>query len=257
MRFCAAFRLCGGACWGRDNQLFRNNSMKNIERLIYGLSLTLLVFVVAVIPGSRLPLRSAVIPSSFITHSIMLLLSLVLIVCTRKQVDYRFSVPKIKRIVKPFLFGFVASVAVNFIMVVLTKKMGGKVEGHAALATMNPLQTFLFVFLYASIAEEFLFRGFLMNILKPMKTKGFTLFKKRISVPVLVSSIAFSLAHLVLIATGANVFFLVRILLFTFVLGLIAGYYQEKNDNHAFAIIVHMSGNLMAVVSALLMSCGA
>lgn len=42
-------------------------------------------------------------------------------------------------------------------------------------------------------------------------------------------------------------------LVFTFALGLIAGYYQEKYDNHAFAIIVHMAGNLMGLVSILMM----
>lgn len=46
---------------------------------------------------------------------------------------------------------------------------------------------------------------------------------------------------------------MIRMLVFTFVLGLIAGYYQEKYDNHAFAIIVHMAGNLMGLVSILMM----
>jgi membrane protease YdiL (CAAX protease family) len=36
------------------------------------------------------------------------------------------------------------------------------------------------------------------------------------------------------------------------VLGLIAGYYQEKYDNNAYAIIVHMSGNLMGLIGALI-----
>jgi len=38
---------------------------------------------------------------------------------------------------------------------------------------------------------------------------------------------------------------------------MIAGYYQEKYDNNAFAIIVHMSGNLMGVIGALLMNVNA
>jgi membrane protease YdiL (CAAX protease family) len=49
--------------------------------------------------------------------------------------------------------------------------------------------------------------------------------------------------------------FLIRIVLFTFVLGLAAGYYQEKYENNTlYAIIVHMGGNFPGVLSALLMN---
>ena len=137
-------------------------------------------------------------------------------------------------------------------MAVLTKILGGEVESHFALEVMSPLQVFLFIFIYASVAEEVLFRGFLQNILKPLKNKGIKLFKRHISVPVMISAVAFSLAHLTLIASGANNFFIVRILIFTAVLGLIAGYYQEKYENNAYAIIVHMGGNFMGLIAALL-----
>ena len=112
---------------------------------------------------------------------------------------------------------------------------------------------FLFTFILASVAEEFLFRGFLQNYLKPFSDKGFKLFRRRISLPVLVSAVAFSLAHLILLVSGVEALFMIRMLVFTFALGLIAGYYQEKYDNHAFAIIVHMAGNLMGLVSILMM----
>jgi membrane protease YdiL (CAAX protease family) len=67
----------------------------------------------------------------------------------------------------------------------------------------------------------------------------------------MIAAVAFSLAHLILITSGANAFFIVRTLVFTFVLGLIAGYYQEKYDNNAYAIVVHMGGNLMGLITAL------
>ena len=69
----------------------------------------------------------------------------------------------------------------------------------------------------------------------------------------LVSAVTFSLAHLILLVSGVEALFMIRMLVFTFALGLIAGYYQEKYDNHAFAIIVHMAGNLMGLVSILMM----
>ncbi len=87
-----------------------------------------------------------------------------------------------------------------------------------------------------------------------MKTKEVNIFKRKISVPVIISAIVFGLAHLILITTGAGGLFLLRVVVFTTVLGVIAGYYQEKYNNNAFAIIVHMSGNSLAVVGTLLMS---
>jgi membrane protease YdiL (CAAX protease family) len=119
---------------------------------------------------------------------------------------------------------------------------------------MSPLQIFVFIFIYASIAEEVLFRGFLMNILKPVSIKGIKVFKRNLNFPVIISAVIFGLAHLILITTGAGGLFLLRIVVFTTILGLIAGYYQEKYNNNAYAIIVHMAGNIMGVIGALLMS---
>jgi membrane protease YdiL (CAAX protease family) len=171
-----------------------------------------------------------------------------------KHVKYNIAWPKFKKTLKPILFGFLAAVIVNAFMIALTKGLGGEVESHFAFDLMSPLQVFLFIFIYASVTEEVLFRGFLQNILKPLKDKGVKIFKRHISVPVIIGAIVFGLAHLILITSGANTFFIVRTLVFTFSLGLIAGYYQEKYDNNAYAIIVHMGGNFMGLIAALLMT---
>ena len=58
-------------------------------------------------------------------------------------------------------------------------------------------------------------------------------------------------AHLiVLTARRGDPFFLLRIVLFTICLGLLAGYYQEKYNNHASAIMVHMAGNFLAIIAS-------
>ncbi len=194
------------------------------------------------------------LPYTFATHTAMLILSVGLIYGLKKHVNYKIALPPFKKILKPVLFGILATIIVNIVMNVATNISGGKVEVHAALTKMSPLQVFLFVFIYASIAEELLFRGFLLNMLKPIKLKGIKIFKRNVSMPVLISAVAFGLAHLILITTGAGGLFILRIVVFTTILGIIAGYYQEKYDNNAFAIIVHMAGNLMGVIGALLMN---
>jgi membrane protease YdiL (CAAX protease family) len=169
-------------------------------------------------------------------------------------VDYKISLPRFKETLKPVLFGILTAIIINVFMGMITKILGGRIEAHPALVKMSPFQIFIFVFIYASIAEEVLFRGFLLNILKPLKTKGMRIFRRNISIPVIISAVAFGLGHLILITTGVSGLFLLRIVIFTTVLGLIAGYYQEKYNNNAFAIIVHMAGNLIGVIGALLVN---
>jgi len=192
--------------------------------------------------------------NSFGTHSLLLILSIILIYGLRNYVNYKISIPQFKKLLKPALLGLLATIIVNFSMSIITKILGGQVEQHPAFIKMPPLQIFIFVFIYASIAEELLFRGFLMNFLKPLIIKGIVVLKRSISVPVIISAIAFGLGHLILITTGVGGFFLLKIVIFATILGLIAGYYQDKYDNNLFAIIVHMAGNFMGVIVALLMN---
>lgn len=228
--------------------------MKNNERIIYGILITIAVFIISTFLGSKLDLNIEFIPYSFVTHSLMIILSIGLIYSLRKYVNYKIQLPQFKKILKPILVGLFATIITNIFITIITIILGGKAENHIAFSKMSPLQIFIFIFIYASVAEELLFRGFLMNILKPLTSKGFKILNRNISLPIIISAVAFGLAHLILITTGASVFFLFRTIVFTTILGLIAGYYQEKYDNNIFAIIVHMSGNFMGVIAALLMN---
>ena len=234
--------------------LIKYSEMKNNEQVLYGLVITIVVFAISTVTGRELHLNIDFLPNSFVTDSVMLLLSIIAIYTFRKYVDYKISVPEFKKIIKPILLGVLATIVVSILMAIITKIFNGKIEAHPLMLKMSPLQVFIFIFIYASIAEEILFRGFLMNILKPLKMKGISVLKRKISVPVIISAFAFGLGHLILITTGVGGLFLLKIVVFTIVLGLIAGYYQEKYGNNAFAIIVHMSGNLMGVFGAVLMN---
>ncbi|MDD3739081.1 MAG: CPBP family intramembrane metalloprotease [Lentimicrobiaceae bacterium] len=231
-----------------------NRKMKNSERLIWGILLTAIVFLLSSFVSRKLQINIEFFPQSFWGLTFILILSIALICGLKKHVNYKIAVPKFKKTLKPMLFGFLAAVIVNALMTIIGKIFGIDAESHYAFGVMSPLQIFLFVFIYASVVEEVLFRGFLQNILNPMKNKGIKIFKRHISLPVIIGAIAFSLAHLNLISTGAGAFFLVRTLISTSVLGLIAGYYQEKYDNNAYAILTHMAANFMGLIAALILN---
>lgn len=231
--------------------------MKNNERIIYGLVITTIIFLTATIIGSQIHLNSRFISDSFVTHSIMLLLAVTAIFALRKTINFRISLPKFKNVLKPIIIAIATTIVINILMTIVIRLAGGKVEVHPLLSKMSPMQVLVFVFIYASIVEEILFRGFLLNILKSLEKRGITIFKRKLSLAVIISALAFGFAHLVLIKTDVGSLFLFRVVLFATSLGLVAGYYQEKYDNNSYAIIVHMAGNSIAVIGTLIMSLNA
>ena len=228
------------------------NRKAKLALLLAALILTSVVYGISVFCGHNWKLECDFLPSSFLTHTVMLVLSLGLILALKSKVSYRIALPAVKQVWRPVLYGMLVTIAVNLSLGILSLLMGDALEKHPLLDGMSALQYLVFVVLLASIAEEHLFRGFLQNYLKPLSDKGFQLLRWRISFPVLVSAVLFSIAHLILLTAGVSPVFMTRILVFTFVLGLMAGYYQEKHDNIAFAILVHAGGNLVGLISILL-----
>jgi len=225
-----------------------------LSRLIVGLLLTFSVCVVAVVLRNVVKLDSEFFPSFALSGFIILILAVILIVAFRKQLDYRIAVPKFNQIWKPVLFGLLTTLVLNILTGIITRLLNGSVEGHPALMNASVLQFVLYILILAPVAEEHLFRGFLQNYLKPLGDKGITVFHRRISLPVLIAALAFSLSHLGLLASGVGTVFMIRTALFTFVLGTIAGYYQEKYNNIVPAILVHMAGNLLGMLPVILLN---
>ena len=91
-------------------------------------------------------------------------------------------------------------------------------------------------------------------MLEPLIARGFRLFRIKISVPVIISAVLFGLAHFVLLKTGANIASVFSIVLGATVVGLIAGYFQEKYENNTLlGMVVHVTFNAMGAFGLLLM----
>ena len=223
-----------------------------LSRLLIGLLLTFSVTAVAVVLRNVVKLDSEFFPNFALSGFIILVLAIVLIVAFRNQLNYRIAVPKSNQIWKPVLFGLLTTLVLNILTGIITTALHGRIESHPALRNASVLQFVLFTFILAPVAEEHLFRGFLQNYLKPLGDKGITVFHRRISLPVLIAALAFSLSHLGLLASGVGTAFMIRTALFTFILGTIAGYYQEKYNNIVPAILVHMAGNLLGILPLIL-----
>lgn len=221
--------------------------------LIIGIIVTIIIDYIATLYGGMLNVKVDFIPHSFGTHSTMLLLSILAIILFRKYVNYRISVPTFKKVLKPVVFGFFASAFMNMVMmsIIASTKGSDSVAIQMPTSDLSIFQIIVFVFIYASIAEEMLFRGFLLNILSPLKDKGITFLNRKLSLPVVISAILFGVSHLILLSPDRNNVFVYGIVISASVLGIIAGYYQEKYENNAYAVLVHMAGNLVAVIGTI------
>lgn len=227
--------------------------MSKINNVLIGIISTIAIYAISMIFSNKFPINDSFLPNSFVTHCMMLVLSLVAMYVFRERVNYKISLPKLRTIFKPIVFGILTTIIINVTMTLIANSTGSSNGNHPMIVKMTPLQVILFVFVAASIVEEILYRGFLLNILSPLKNYGIRIRRLKISLPVLISAVIFGLSHLILITTGADSFFVLRIVIFTTILGLLAGFFQEKYDNNIYAIIVHMSGNLMAVIGTLSM----
>lgn len=113
----------------------------------------------------------------------------------------------------------------------------GAVEG------LSFLQIVLLVWVLASIAEEVLVRGYVQSYMTPLVGIGFTVFRLRISLPVMISAVFFAAMHLILLAsTSALTTYIVVV--FAFALGLVAAYQRERTGSVLPPIAAHVSFNI-------------
>ncbi len=231
--------------------------MKKSTHIIVSITIYIVIDIIAIflIP-KYIDLGNEMAHRSFVTHTSILLISGVMIYLFQKYKLLQFNISKIrfKQIFKPILITIASLIVVNMLInsALHLFKIDIPKETHIAFAKMTTLQLFLFVFIYASIAEEMLSRGFLQNALHPLRGIGIKIRTIKISLPVIISGVLFGLGHIVLINTGASTSFLIRIVINTTIIGIIAGYFQEKHNNTSYAILVHMTANLPGVIASFL-----
>ena len=177
------------------------------------------------------------LPDSFITHSLMLLLSLAVIgICSRGRFsefglttgNYRF---RLKILLWVLPTGILSSLAL------LAPEAG---DSPGFLRDMTQLQLVVFVWFYASLCEEVLTRGLLQTLLSGSDSGGT---RNRIfTMPVVVSGLVFGAMHLVLVGPLGKMAVVPVIL--TTLLGFLAAHYREKTGSLIPAIIVHALFNV-------------
>ena len=109
----------------------------------------------------------------------------------------------------------------------------------------------LFIWVFSSIIEEILTRGFIQGHLSPLNEVSVRVLLFRVSLPTLIGALFFGAMHIVLLLSGADILTTVIVVVFTFSLGLLAGHQRDKSGSLIPAIILHALANMGAVVGGI------
>jgi membrane protease YdiL (CAAX protease family) len=123
-------------------------------------------------------------------------------------------------------------------------------QGMAFLQDQAFWQVMVGIWLVSSIAEEILCRGLIQTW---MTTGGtFRIARLALSERVIASGLLFGAMHLSIIFHGADALTVCFIIAFTTSLGLITAYYRDKTDSLLLPVVIHIAGNVGALVGGLI-----
>lgn len=208
------------------------------SRLALGIAVTAVVGALALLASQALPLpKRSFVASGFVTHTVMLLLSLAVIwVFQRaKFADFGFTTATYR-----FRASILLWVVPTAILSLLTLLAPAGREAPAPFARFSELQVVVFVWIYSSVCEEVLTRGLLQTLISPHPHTPST--PRVLTTPVVVSALFFAAMHLVLVPSMGPAA-AVPIVLALF-LGLVAGYYRQATGSLVPAILVHALFNI-------------
>lgn len=219
----------------------KNQTGSAVVKIIVGVLLGLLVLIAS-------SLIVSITGISRLMHAGMFFVSFILILLLSKGKisEYGFKITDNLRLKQTIIVGFVAGLIITGSALVLP------INAPPGVEDFSFLQAVIFVWIYASIAEEVLTRGLIFGYLSPLKGYSFLILKLRISLPVLVAALFFGTMHLGLLMTGLDSFSVWVIVVSGFIMGVIAGYYREKTESIIPAIIVHMLFNISGSIIGLI-----
>jgi membrane protease YdiL (CAAX protease family) len=186
--------------------------------------------------GAAFP-EDAFVPGSFVTHSVMLGLSLAIVWVFFRGRFSDFGFTRGTYRFKPTILLWSLPTAVLSLPFALAPQNPEEMD---VLSHRTELQIVLFVWVYASVCEEVLARGLLQTLI----SDGVGRHSKaaRFSLPVVVSALFFGAMHLVLIdemgpAAAAPI-------VLATLLGYLAARYRQATGSLIPAILVHMLFNV-------------
>jgi membrane protease YdiL (CAAX protease family) len=210
---------------------------RHLARPVLAVALATAVSVAAMYAGRQVHLPpESFFPSSFVTHSLMLVLSVgAMWFLSKGNLDH-YGLTRGTYTFSPRILLWVLPTAVLTIASSLASPAG---QGTGGPSGFTKPQLIVFVWIYASISEELLTRGLLQTLLSGNSRGGIP---RRLSMPVVVSGLFFGAMHVVLVKSMGTA--ALPVIVLAVFLGLVAARYRERTGSLLPAIIVHALFNI-------------
>jgi membrane protease YdiL (CAAX protease family) len=225
--------------------IFKNDIVVAIARIIIAALLGL--FALMIRPSLEMSLQN--LPAGFLSNTwiselvsfiVSLIISIFIITALSRG---KISAYGFKRTGDVRLAGIaMISLGIGIVTTLVGTIVG--LEGPAFMEGYSFIHIIVSIWVYASVYEEVVARGLFQSLLSPLMKFGFTITGFRVSLPVLLSALFFALTHMALLTTGADAYYVIYIVIFAFIIGLMAAYYREKSESLIPAIIIHMLANI-------------
>ena len=207
-------------------------------RIVFALGLCGAIALFALYVGRVVPLPSGgFVPRSFVTHSVMLALSLGLIWIMSRGLPALYGLTRGTYRFRPTILLWALPVAALSLPAALG---AGRGEGTGAMGDFGRLQGVIFVWIYASVSEEVLTRGLLQTLLSVGPSGGAR--RARFSMPVVLSALFFGAMHVVLFESMGPA--AVPVIAMVTLLGFVAAHYRETTGSLIPAVVVHALFNV-------------
>lgn len=158
---------------------------------------------------------------------------------------YGLRLPDRSRLLRPLLAGLILGTLIGVL---------GRVTGGDSSSFMGepPLVWGILLFwVGAPIQEEIIFRGLFQGYLSLNIGGHLRAGPLTISLPALISAIAFSAVHVGIFTTGSGMDVIAPTVFGAFVLGIIAGHYRARDGSLLGPIVIHALFNAMGTLAAI------
>lgn len=112
------------------------------------------------------------------------------------------------------------------------------------------IEMIISVWIWSSICEEILVRGFVQSFLIHLKKYHFF----KLSLPIVISGLFFGAMHLSLLKIDFDIWFVSFIVFYTTVIGLLAAHYREKSNSLIPPILIHFLANFVGSTPLLIIT---
>ena len=156
--------------------------------------------------------------------------------------SYGFSLPRWSGLWRPLLAGLVFGAMVSL--------AGRALNGESSFMGEPPLIWGILLFwIAAPIQEETIFRGLFQGYLEVNVGGSMKVGPLRLSMPAIIGAAAFSIVHLGILTTGAEVEAVAMTVLGAFVLGIIAGHFRAQQGSLIGPMLVHALFNVTGILA--------